>query len=88
MIAIEKTEEHEGNRIQLKYLFNNQENTVKPPSWLQIRRNYENAVLKAGGKKIHSDGSYASFKLTNAGKETFVQLQLMSGDDWVWMNSG
>ena len=77
----EKRQEHEGNRTHLRYAFNNKENTVKPPSWLQIRRNYENAVVKAGGKKIFSDANYATFKLTQNGKETWVQVQLTSGEE-------
>ena len=81
ILDAEKREEHEGNRTHLRYLFNNQENTIKPPSWLQIRRNYENAITKVGGKKIFSDGSYATYKLTRDGKETWVLLQLTSGED-------
>lgn len=77
----DKKEEHEGTRNQMKYLFDNKENTVKPPSWLQIRRNYENAIVKAGGKKIYSDQSYANFKFTQDGKETYVQLNLTSGEE-------
>lgn len=77
----DKTEEHEGIRTHLKYLFNNKENTVKPPSWLQVRKNYENAITKVGGKKIYSDGTYATYKLTSDGKETWVMLQLTSGEE-------
>ena len=77
----EKREEHEGTRTHLKYLFDNKENTLKEPSWLQVRRNYENAVVKAGGKKLFSDQTYANFKFTQEGKETYVQLQLTSGEE-------
>lgn len=76
-----KTEPHEGTRTHLKYLFNNQENTVKNPSWLQVKKNYENAVSKIGGKRVFSDDSYASFKLAKDSKEIYVQLQLISGDE-------
>lgn len=81
ILSTEKREEHEGTRTHLKYLFNNQENTIKPPSWLQIRRNYENAITKVGGKKIYSDQTYATYKLTSDKKETWVQLQLTSGEE-------
>lgn len=77
----EKREEHEGNRTHLKYTFNNQENTIKPPSWLQIRKNYENAMVKIGGKKAHNVEAFATYKLVKDGKETWVQLQMASGDD-------
>jgi outer membrane protein OmpA-like peptidoglycan-associated protein len=77
----EKKEEHEGTRTHLKYLFNNQENTVKPPSWLQVRRNYENAIIKAGGKKLFSDPTYANFKFSQDGKDIWVQLQMTSGEE-------
>lgn len=81
IITSDKKEEHEGNRTHLKYLFNNNENTVKPPSWLQITKNFENAVSKMGGKKIYSDAAYATYKLTKDGKETWVQIQLTSGEE-------
>lgn len=79
LVGQDKTEEHEGTRTQLKYLFHNPEGNLKPPSWLQIRKNYENAITKVGGKKIYSNDSYATYKLTNEGKETWVMLQLNSG---------
>lgn len=81
VIGLGKTEEHEGTRTHLDYLFDYKENTVKPPSWLQIKKNYENAILKAGGKKIYSDGEYATYKLTSDGKETWVMLQGASGHE-------
>ncbi len=54
---------------------------MKSPSWLQIKKNYENAIYKAGGKKIFSDGNNASYKISKDGKETYVQLVLNSGEE-------
>jgi outer membrane protein OmpA-like peptidoglycan-associated protein len=76
-----KTEEHEGTRTHLKYMFQNPDNNLKEPSWLQVKKNYENAIIKVGGKKVYSDASYATYKLTSEGKETWVMLQLTSGEE-------
>ena len=59
----------------------NYESTNKYPSWLQVIRNYENAILKLGGKKIYSDNFYATFKMTKNGKDIWVMLSFITGTD-------
>ncbi len=74
-----KTQSEEGNRTHLDYLFNPAKQ--KYPSWLQVTRNYENAILKMGGKKIYYDNGFATYKLSREGKETWIMLSFMSGTD-------
>ena len=75
-----KTETQEGTRTHLDYLFNT-EIQHKYPSWLQVVRNYENAIFKLGGKKIYSDNSNASYRISRDGKDIYVMLTMNSGTD-------
>ena len=77
--AESKTQTEEGNRTRIDYVFNPEGR--KHPSWLQIVKNYENAILKLGGKKIYADAYFATFKLTRDKKETWVMFSLHSGTD-------
>ena len=75
-----KSQTEEGTRTHLDYAFNT-ESQHKYPSWLQVTRNYENAIFKLGGKKIYGDAGFATYKLVNNGKETWVLLTFNSGSD-------
>ncbi len=44
------------------------------PSELQILRNFENAITKAGGKTVYSEKARATFLLTKDGKELWVHV--------------
>ena len=44
------------------------------PSELQILRNFENAVKKLGGTLVYAEKSKETLKLTNAGKEFWVEV--------------
>ncbi|MFI5221625.1 MAG: OmpA family protein [Bacteroidia bacterium] len=69
----------EGNVSSLEY--NRKDGTDgKLPSWLQIVKNYENAFVKIGGKKIFSDGQFATFRATG-NKDVWFSLELNSSDD-------
>jgi outer membrane protein OmpA-like peptidoglycan-associated protein len=52
--------------------------TPTPPSWLQIFRNYQNAVQRLGGKTMYNAGpgnNYDStFLISKNGTETWIQL--------------
>jgi outer membrane protein OmpA-like peptidoglycan-associated protein len=52
--------------------------TPTPPSWLQIFRNYQNAVQRLGGKTMYNAGpgnNYDStFMISKNGTETWIQL--------------
>src|SRR5688500_9377352 len=47
----------EGNLTYIEYRFNE----GKRPSWLQVTRNYENVILKLGGRKIYSNVEKSSY---------------------------
>jgi OmpA-OmpF porin, OOP family len=69
----------EGNVTSIEY--NQKEgNEGKLPSWFQIVKNYENALVKIGGKKIFSDGLAATFHVTGAGKDAWISLELNTSD--------
>lgn len=80
--AAEKTEEKEGNVTKIGYSFHPANEEEKPPSPLQVIRNYENAILKNGGKKLYSsinDGPMgASFLLTQKEKTYYVVIDNMT----------
>jgi len=80
VLGPEKRENQEGTLTHLQYNFNT-EVQKKHPSWLQIVRNYENAIFKVGGKKLFSSNEYATYKLMNDGKETYVMVSMISGTD-------
>lgn len=80
-VGPEKKQNVEGTRTFISYLFNGEDGKYKNPSWLQVTRNYEAAILKAGGKKIFSNNEYATFKFTKDGKENYVMLTFNSGTD-------
>lgn len=78
-LTSQKTEEKEGNVTKIAYSFNSEGDTKKPPSPLQVIRNYENAILKNGGKKVYSstgsDGYQgATFSFSKEGKNYWVTL--------------
>ena len=75
-----KIQAEEGTRTHLDYIFN-AETKHKYPSWLQITRNYDNAIFKLGGKKIYGDPSYATYKLSKGGKEIWILLTFNSGSE-------
>jgi OmpA-OmpF porin, OOP family len=71
-VAKGKTEKVEGELWKISYY--PQADAKEKPSELQILRNYENAVTKAGGTVIYSEKSRESFKLNKDGKEIWVEV--------------
>lgn len=70
--ANEKKQTEEGNLTVLNYVFN-EESGAKMPSGLQILKNYENAIISKGGKKVYAtkeDG--AAFTFSQNGKDYWV----------------
>lgn len=69
----------EGRKIVIRYEHQDANNrNVKKPSYLQILRNYSNAIYKAGGKILHEHknadfGNY--FFKTPEGKEVWVEVK-------------
>ena len=78
--ADSKTQYGEGTRTNITYSFNG-ENQLKNPSWLQVVRNYENAIIKLGGKKVFKDNNYATYKVFKNGVDIWVMLTFVNGDD-------
>jgi outer membrane protein OmpA-like peptidoglycan-associated protein len=82
-MKIGSTVTKEGNLTKIFYKFNF-DSGVKEPSPLQIMKNYENAVLKNGGKLVFKstsidDGREATFNLTANGKEYWIKLGPFGG---------
>ncbi|MEI7898056.1 MAG: OmpA family protein [bacterium] len=70
----------EGTLSYSWYVFN-QESGKTEPSFLQIVRNYANAVLKAGGKKIYEDNGLGCYELNKNGKEYRIKVSCINSSD-------
>ena len=69
----------EGNVSAFQY--NQKDGTEgKLPSWFQIVKNYDNAFVKIGGKKIFSDGGTATFHVTGDNKDVWITFDLNTSD--------
>jgi OmpA-OmpF porin, OOP family len=73
-LAEGKTQNVEGYQTSLGYRF--PQGQGQHPSWLQIVKNYENALVKIGGKKRYSDGQYASYLVKQGDKDIWVVAEL------------
>ena len=78
-----KAEDKEGNLTKLGYAFTAANENAKPPSPLQVIKNYENAIVKNGGKKVYSstgaDGFQgATFTMSAKGKDYWVTIDNMT----------
>jgi OmpA-OmpF porin, OOP family len=78
-----KTEAQEGNVTTIRYGYY-AEGNVKKPSPLQIIKNYENAIVSKGGKKIYTGpddaggGAMAgTFRFSSDGKDYWVTVRSM-----------
>ena len=82
-MKVDQKETKEGNLTKLYYKFSGDAG-VNEPSPLQIIKNYENAVLKNGGKMIFKsttidEGREATFSLNAKGKDYWVKLGPFGG---------
>jgi OOP family OmpA-OmpF porin len=66
------TQHVEGHWTHWRYDFNPSAGT--PPSPLQIQRNFQNAVLKLGGKVMYNINLDSTFMLARNGTETWIAL--------------
>ncbi len=71
-VAEDKTESVEGQKTVIEYALNE---GAPSPSYLQIRRNYSNAMKSLGGTILYDESRYASFKLIKNGKETWLAVE-------------
>jgi OOP family OmpA-OmpF porin len=70
----------EGNLTYIWYVFNS-ESGKKEPSYLQIIRNYGNAVIKIGGKKIYEDNGLGCYELSKNGKVYNIKVACTNSSD-------
>jgi outer membrane protein OmpA-like peptidoglycan-associated protein len=62
----------EGERTKIEYSL---KEGSPQPSFLQIRRNYGNAVINIGGTVLFDEDRRSTFKVTKGGRETWIALE-------------
>lgn len=70
----------EGNKVYIAYTYN-YDSKVEPPSFLQIVKNYENALAKYGGKRIYfnKERGVATLFVKHDGKDHWICLSDYGG---------
>jgi len=63
----------EGYLTYIDYTFNTESGEM--PSNFQIIKNYQDAIIAKGGKKVYTDGKYGCFELKSNGKEYKIMLR-------------
>ena len=78
-MSAEKKETKEGTRTAIQYVYSLEEATA--PSFFQIVKNFENAIIKTGGKRIYygKEAGVATLFTQSAGKDVWVVLSDFSG---------
>jgi OmpA-OmpF porin, OOP family len=73
----------EGNLTYIWYTMNTE--SGKPePSYFQIIKNYSNAILKIGGKKIYENADFGGFyNLKKNGKEYNIKVTCTNSSDYM-----
>jgi OOP family OmpA-OmpF porin len=69
----------EGELTTISYSFPDDE-SLKVPSQLQIIKNYENAIIKLGGKKIYVDNQNLTYSLKKNSNEYIICLAMYNGN--------
>jgi OmpA-OmpF porin, OOP family len=75
----EITDTKEGELTVISYEFPD-DASLKVPSQLQILRNYENAILKLGGKKIWIADQYLCYSLKKNSKDYIISVAMSNGN--------
>jgi OmpA-OmpF porin, OOP family len=70
----------EGNLTYMWYVFN-LESGNKEPSYFQIIKNYSNAILKIGGKKIYEDNGLGCYELNKNKRIYKVKVSCTNSSD-------
>ncbi len=70
----------EGNLTYAWYIFNLESGKTEP-SYLQIVKNYANAVIKSGGRKIYEDNGLGCYELNKNGKEYRIKVSCTNNSD-------
>jgi OmpA-OmpF porin, OOP family len=71
----EGTKTLEGEKTKISY---DLKEGSPQPSFLQIRRNYGNAVKNIGGVVLYDDDRRNTFKVTKEGKEAWIALEVFN----------
>jgi outer membrane protein OmpA-like peptidoglycan-associated protein len=71
-LADDKTQTVEGQKTKIDYAL---KEGGAEPSYLQIRRNYTNAVKSIGGQILLDQERHASFKIVKGGKEVWASVE-------------
>ncbi|MEO8150561.1 MAG: OmpA family protein [Bacteroidia bacterium] len=73
-MSAENTVKKEGTKTTIQYNYNLEEATA--PSFFQIVKNFENAMMKTGGKRIYynNEAGTATLFTKSAGKDVWVVL--------------
>jgi OmpA-OmpF porin, OOP family len=74
-----ETTSKEGELTIISYSFP-EDASLKVPSQLQIIRNYENAILRLGGKKIYVDTQYLAYSLKKNSKDYIICVIMSNGN--------
>jgi OmpA-OmpF porin, OOP family len=75
----EVTDSKEGELTVISYSFPD-DISLKMPSQLQILRNFENAIIKLGGKKIWVGDQYLSYSLKKNSKDYIISVAMGNGN--------
>jgi OOP family OmpA-OmpF porin len=78
-MSAESKQTKEGTKTTIQYNYELEEATA--PSFFQIVKNFENAIIKSGGKRIYysKEAGVATFQTRSGGKEVWVILNDFSG---------
>lgn len=79
-ISDEATETKEGDLTKISYKFPEDDASLKEPSQLQILRNYENAIIKLGGKKIYFGEANLTYSLKKNSNEYIITVVMWNGN--------
>ena len=72
----------EGNLTYNWYIFNPESGKTEP-SYFQILKNYANAIIKIGGKKIFEDNSIGCYELNKNGKLYKIKVDCTNNSDYM-----
>ena len=72
----------EGNLTYAWYLFN-LESGKPEPSFFQIIKNYSNAIIKIGGRKIYEDNGLGCYTLNKNGKDYNIKVSCTNSSDFL-----
>ncbi len=70
----------EGNLHYAWYVFNTESGQAEP-SYFQTQKNYANAILKIGGKKIYEENGLGCYELNKNGKEYRIKVSNNNNSD-------